>query len=131
MNVRVGDGEPCRHGTVIAQVVCEWCNLEDEIARLKRGDFTTDEVHNICHDLHGKVDAAAFAAGCAEEQRKIYNCAPDADKVKELTRALTWALAQLRMLVTDDEGSGSFIRGRGIELAGFGEKYDEARRLLK
>ena len=40
--------------------------------------------HDLCHNLHGKVDARAFADGCAAEQRKLYGCAPDADRVKEL-----------------------------------------------
>ena len=42
------------------------------------------ETHNMCHDLHGKVGAAEFAAGCAAEQRKLFGCAPDADRVEEL-----------------------------------------------
>lgn len=40
--------------------------------------------HDLCHKLHGKVDARAFADGCAAEQRKLYGCAPDADRVREL-----------------------------------------------
>lgn len=38
--------------------------------------------HDLCHNLHGKVDAQAFAAGCAAEQRKLYGCAPDADQAR-------------------------------------------------
>lgn len=48
--------------------------------------------HDLCHDLHGTVDAPAFAAGCAAEQRRIYNCAPDAD---ELARVRTEIAALL------------------------------------
>jgi len=40
--------------------------------------------HDLCHNMHGKVDARAFAAGCAMEQRKHFGCAPDADEVKLL-----------------------------------------------
>lgn len=40
--------------------------------------------HDICHNLHGKVDARAFADGCATEQRKLYGCAPDADEADRL-----------------------------------------------
>jgi hypothetical protein len=55
--------------------------------------------HDLCHDLHGKVDAEAFAEGCAAEQRRIYGCAPHADRlelaeldVKEFGRlASEWA----------------------------------------
>ena len=35
--------------------------------------------HDLCHNLHGKVDAVSFAEGCATEQRKLYGCAPHAD----------------------------------------------------
>lgn len=42
------------------------------------------ETNNICHNLHGQVDAAAFAEGCAEEQRKLYGRAPDADLAEKL-----------------------------------------------
>lgn len=40
--------------------------------------------HDLCHNMHGQVDARAFADGCAAEQRKLYGCAPDADRVAEL-----------------------------------------------
>lgn len=62
--------------------------LQAEADRLKRGDFTSEEIHNVCHNLHGKVDAKAFAAGCAAEQRKLYGCAPDADEVDRLKARL-------------------------------------------
>lgn len=44
--------------------------------------------HNLCHDLHGKVDARAFADGCAAEQRKLYGCALDADERDRLAKNL-------------------------------------------
>lgn len=44
--------------------------------------------HDLCHDMHGEVDARAFANGCTFEQRKIYGCAPDADEVIRLRAAL-------------------------------------------
>lgn len=40
--------------------------------------------HDLCHDLHGKVDVQDFAKGCAAEQRKLYGCAPDADAAARL-----------------------------------------------
>lgn len=46
------------------------------------------DTHDMCHNLHGKVDARAFTDGCAAEQRKLYGCAPDADRVKQLEEAL-------------------------------------------
>lgn len=42
------------------------------------------EQHNLCHDLHGKVNAEDFAKGCEAEQRRIYGCAPHADRIAEL-----------------------------------------------
>jgi len=44
--------------------------------------------HNLCHDLHGKVGPREFADGCAAEQRKLYGCAPDADRVAAMSNAL-------------------------------------------
>ena len=44
-----------------------------------------ESIHDICHNLHGTVDARAFADACRDEQRKLYGCAPDADRVVELT----------------------------------------------
>ena len=29
--------------------------LRAEVDRLKRGDWTPEEIHDICHNLHGKV----------------------------------------------------------------------------
>lgn len=54
---------------------------QKDVARLKAGKFTAEEIHEICHSLHGTVDARAFADGCATEQRKLYGCAPDADEL--------------------------------------------------
>lgn len=48
--------------------------------------------HNLCHDLHGKVGAREFADGCAAEQRKLYGCAPDVDKITRACDILKRAL---------------------------------------
>ncbi len=58
--------------------------LQAEVARMRAGQFTKDEIHNFCHDLHGTVCAVGFAEGCEAEQRKFYGKAPHADRVKEL-----------------------------------------------
>ncbi len=55
-----------------------------EVERLKAGKFTEEEIHDICHNLHGTVDARGFADGCNAEQTKLYGYAPDADEVKRL-----------------------------------------------
>lgn len=62
--------------------------VETEVARLKSGKFTAEEIQAFCHDLHGTVDAQAFANGCAEEQRRLYDYAPDRDAVTILMRRL-------------------------------------------
>jgi len=57
--------------------------LEIENARLR----AVIETHDLCHNLHGKVDARAFNDGCNEEMRKLYGCAPDADELSRLREA--------------------------------------------
>lgn len=51
-------------------------NLLKEIARLKRGDFTPEEFHNLCHNLHekGVLTRADFEKGCTEYQNKLFGC---------------------------------------------------------
>ena len=45
--------------------------------------------HELCHDLHGKVNAEDFAKGCAAEQRRIYGCAPHADEIRDARELLS------------------------------------------
>lgn len=84
---------PCRTGFCGSWNCYTVRRLVDEVRRLRRGDFAAEEIHNICHNLHGTVNAQASAAGCAEEQRKLYGCAPDADEVRRL-REQNAALAE-------------------------------------
>lgn len=63
-------------------------DLEVEIARLKRGDFTKEEIHDFCHNLHGKVTAREFCAGCEAEQRKYFNEAPTRDRLVSILSAM-------------------------------------------
>lgn len=92
--VITGDGDGCAHGVqeredaeLFAQAQVGWAAAirravaaEDEVKRLQ----AVIDAHDLCHNLHGQVDARAFADGCAAEQRKIYGCAPDADEVERL-----------------------------------------------
>ncbi len=69
--------------------------------------------HELCHDLHGKVDASAFAAGCAAEQRRIYGCAPDADENASL-RAEVEQLREVNRALVDGsiaDATLSFFNG--------------------
>lgn len=71
--------------TIIVCVRCrenlllEIISLHDELARLKRGDFTDEELQNLCHNLD-ESDYEKFCAGCTEYQRKLFGKSPsDAD----------------------------------------------------
>lgn len=68
-------------------------DLVKERNRMREGNFTVDEIHNFCHNLHGTVSAAEFANGCAAEQRKFYGYAPDRDALERL-KALVRNAAQ-------------------------------------
>jgi hypothetical protein len=67
--------------------------LISELARQLLAAREVIQKHDLCHNLHGKVDARAFAEGCAAEQRKLYGCAHDADEVATLRSKLlaTWS----------------------------------------
>lgn len=58
-------------------------HLSPLIERAKKAEAIV-AAHELCHNQHGRVDARAFANGCADEQRKYYGCAPDADEVSQL-----------------------------------------------
>ncbi len=74
--------------------------------------------HDLCHNLHGKVDARAFADGCADEQRKHFGCAPDSDEVKRLKALVVEAIGQLCERCM---GSG-FIQAGLVTVPGRSEK---------
>lgn len=54
--------------------------LEAEVAKLQG----VLKQHDLCHDLHGKVNVNAFAKGCFAEQRRIYGCSPHGDFIDKL-----------------------------------------------
>lgn len=65
----------CPHDFALA----EWCPmcLRAEVERLKRGEFTPDELQNLCHNLSAD-DACAFLRGCRAYQLQLFG----RDKVK-------------------------------------------------
>jgi hypothetical protein len=67
-----------------AEQSAELERLKAENERLKRGDFASEEVHELCHNLPCTVTSEELAAGCAAYQRKLYKCAPDADDASHL-----------------------------------------------
>jgi hypothetical protein len=52
--------------------------LEQEIARLKRGEFTPEEFQNLCHESvsnpanYNNIGMDKFCDGCDEYQRKLF-----------------------------------------------------------
>ena len=47
--------------------------LEHEITRLKKGDFTPEELQNLCHNLaEDKEKKCEFFKGCCEYQKELF-----------------------------------------------------------
>lgn len=46
--------------------------MADEIERLRRGDFTSDEFQNLCHNTKIQDGFEAFADGCEAYQQKMF-----------------------------------------------------------
>lgn len=53
------------------------------------------------------------------------------DPVKNALTSLEWAERQLSALVTEDNGSGTFVRSTGTELAGFSVGRDALRTAIQ
>lgn len=58
--------------------------LQHERKRLLAGKFTPEEIHNICHNLHGTVNAEEFAEGCRKEMEKLYGECPWTKRLEKL-----------------------------------------------
>lgn len=77
--------------------------------------------HDLCHNLHGKVDARAFADGCAAEQRNLYGYAPDADLLADY-RAQAQAAEEILDSAgvardeDDEPGGGIYALSERVEL---------------
>lgn len=109
------------------QAHLEWTRaskLEAENERLRRGDFTKDEIHAICHNLHGTVDAEAFADGCAAEQVKLYGRSPDRQRAEA-------AEAQLEQYKHDFYRESTGRKQAEAELATHGEEVARLRAALQ
>lgn len=80
--------------------------LRDEVARLKRGDFTAEEFQNLCHNLPEDCTSEAFCNGCEEYQKKLFGESPitalrlEASRLRveneRLREALRWSLEFIR-----------------------------------
>lgn len=92
----------CRIGERLNWLFREFNRHLGESDRLKAGKFTKEELHNLCHNLHGIETARGFADGCNEEQRKFFGCAPDADEVVRLKAKLAkWESEPVGKMITD------------------------------
>lgn len=82
----LGELDPDLHNSITAMNIASIRirRLEMEKEKLK----AIIEQHDLCHNLHGKVGAREFADGCAQEQRKLYGEAPDADRIVELEKVV-------------------------------------------
>lgn len=72
------------------------------------------DTHDLCHNLHGKIDARAFTDGCTAEQRKLYGCAPDADLVARQQKEIG------RLRKAAEMGRDAFL----MPACEFGKKYN-------
>lgn len=53
-----------RHSVRELNLLRKLCDEQElEIDRLKSGQLTKEEIHNLCHNLHGTVDVTGFAEG--------------------------------------------------------------------
>jgi len=59
-----------------------WVAIKDLIAQRDKA-LKVIKQHDLCHDLHGKVDAEDFAKGCIAEQKRIYGVSPTKDILDE------------------------------------------------
>lgn len=60
--------EPCTSNDCELERV----DLRNDIARLKRGEFTPEEVQEFCHNLPKTTSREDFAKGCIAYQAKLY-----------------------------------------------------------
>jgi hypothetical protein len=97
------------HDSYIRDLLADRRELVAELARLKSGKFTAEEIHNICHNLHGTVSAEGFEQGCDSEIRKLFGRNPCRDALRELADAwVSWD--------NDDQVDNSVARAR-LEVA--------------
>ena len=95
----------------IVTLLAENAKLRIENTKLRK----IIEQNDLCHNLHGEVDARAFADGCAQEQYKEYGCAPDADAVISLRLQLREALLTQRLVRICDICDHGVIGGSPCE----------------
>lgn len=91
--------------------------LRDDIARLKYGKFTPDELQDLCHNLSGDCVAQyeAFCDGCASYQRKMFGKA-DRDAFAATEQKQKEELNRLRQILSVwDKAGEAIIRAYKIE----------------
>lgn len=66
--------------------------------------------HNLCHDLHGTVDAEGFAKGCVSEQKRVYGRSPHEETVARLEAALDTIATRAAQQSGDFPGASDIVR---------------------
>lgn len=85
----VGNGLANKVYDLTQQIV----QLREENARLKRGEFSSEELQNLCHNLT-EDDYKAFCDGCDGYQRKLFGkCRTD--HLKKVASELDGTLEEL------------------------------------
>ncbi len=64
-------------GTFYEECVCQSEHIDyltNELDRLRRGDFTSEEFQNLCHNLHERpgCSRAEFEEGCRAYRAKLF-----------------------------------------------------------
>lgn len=88
-------------------------DAQAEIERLKRGDFTADEIHAMCHKLEALVPAGEFARGCADFQVKLYGRAPTRDALERLKNTISELLTLVHQPNPTDPAKWCVRKGSG------------------
>lgn len=100
---------PTQHEALTAHVLVCPKHPMREVERQRDEALAVIARHDLCHNLHGKVDARAFADGCAQEQRRLYGCAPDADALEQARTALRQLAHQVELALLAGYGCESVI----------------------
>lgn len=89
-------------------------DLEQEVARLCRGEFTEEEFQNLCHKF-GPEDAQRFCQGCEHYQQKLFGSSP-ITKLRDDARQSLELIEGLRESLVMAESEKDRLAARVIEL---------------
>jgi hypothetical protein len=93
------------HNEIVGRLQQQLADAEARVGKAK----AVIAQHNLCHDLHGKVNADDFAKGCEAEQKRIYGRSPTEDTIASLRQqveTLTARLSAIEGVPSDNELPG-------------------------